>query len=316
MIADTQVSVHEELVSPTPHLRHLLADVDGALLRLESGTFGQCEECHDPIEEDRLRADPLARICLACLNEEESRALEQDLRNAAELQTALLPQRDLQAGGWDIHYRYQPLGPVSGDHCDLIQNGSAASPLYFLFGDVSGKGVSAALLMTQLQGLFRSLVTLDLPLSELMSRANRLFCESTLSRFFATLVVGRLHPDGRLEIVNAGHCPPLLARSDAVEVVHATGCPLGLFAKSTFEVREFALLAPDRLLLYTDGLSEATNQAGDEYGTAGLLTVLRGAQALSAEATLEACLADLEQFRAGTLPNDDMTVMVIRRQGA
>src|SRR4051812_4905978 len=98
----------------------LLHEVDSALRRMEDGTFGLCEACHDPIESDRLMADPLIRFCLGDLSPSEQRALEDDLQLASSIQSELLPEPSLRIDGWEVAFHYQPAGVVSGDYCDLI----------------------------------------------------------------------------------------------------------------------------------------------------------------------------------------------------
>ena len=135
-------------------LAGLLHEVDSALDRMNKGTYGLCEECHDPVEQDRLLADPLVRYCLDHLTDKQRAALQRDLDLASEVQRNLLPRANFRGGCWDTSYHYAPLGPVSGDYCDLIPSDGQ---LFFVLGDVSGKGVAASMLMTQLHALFRSL---------------------------------------------------------------------------------------------------------------------------------------------------------------
>jgi sigma-B regulation protein RsbU (phosphoserine phosphatase) len=293
------------------HLLGLLADVDGALARLDNGTFGLCEVCHDPIETERISADPLVRFCLDHLDEQEQRALEQDLALAARIQTALLPSKDLSTSGWESHYRYVPAGLVSGDYCDVIRpdNGDG---LFFATGDVSGKGVAASLLMSHLQAIFRSLVSIGMPLAQVMSQANRLFCESTLPSSYATLVCGWARPSGELELSSAGHCHPLILRRDGVSVLETGGLPLGMFGSGHYSVTRSILEAGDSLVLYTDGVTEARNRAGAEYGLDRLLDVLESRHGLAAREVAAVISEDLETFRSGTARADDVSVMVVR----
>src|SRR5579885_1800376 len=192
------------------YVHNLIAEVDAALDRIDNGSYGLCETCHDPIEADRLEGNPLIRFCLDHLSREERRAHEQDLELATEIQAKLLPPSNIALKDWETHYRYQPVGAVGGDYCELIAASDGQS-LFFAVGDVAGKGVAASLLMTHLSAIFRSLLSLDLPLTEVVSRANRLFCESTASAHYATLVCGRATEDGA-ELCNAGHCRPLVLR--------------------------------------------------------------------------------------------------------
>jgi sigma-B regulation protein RsbU (phosphoserine phosphatase) len=174
-----------------------LAEVDAALARLESGTFGVCEVCQGAVETDRLLADPLCRVCLGDLPPAQLRALEHDLEMAGRVQSSLLPGRDLSFEGWQIHCRYQPLGPVSGDYYDLIR--SATGEALLLFGDVAGKGVAASLLMSHLHAIFRSLAGSGLALDALVAQANRIFGGSTSAGAYATLVCARLASGGAVE---------------------------------------------------------------------------------------------------------------------
>ncbi|HXR10326.1 MAG TPA: hypothetical protein VN792_06085, partial [Candidatus Acidoferrales bacterium] len=103
-------------------LNDLLASVDAALARLNSGTFGICESCQGTIEADRLLCNPLLSFCLDHLSGDEQRALENDLTLAARIQRALLPPSDWSSAGWQARYHYQPAGLVSGDYCDLIES--------------------------------------------------------------------------------------------------------------------------------------------------------------------------------------------------
>ena len=307
-----------ELVSarvPKPELTRLLEEVDAALEKLVVGSFGVCEGCGAAVEGARLLHYPMARNCLACLTPREQAALERDLKLAGEVQGALLPKRHTRWRGWELHYHYQPLGVVSGDHCDLVARANTDERV-FLVGDVSGKGIAASLLMSHLQALFRSLLELELPLDELVSRANRLFSRTTLASSFATLVVGRLTGEGEVELCNAGHCPVLLVQSQQVTPLTATGVPLGVTDDAVFELHRTRLDPEDMLFLFTDGLSEAPDGRNRQYGWQRLAPVLQRSLGAGARSTTEACLADLAAFRNGAPPTDDLTVMTIRRTDA
>ena len=293
------------------HLARLLDEVDAALERMDRDVYGLCEACHDPVEPERLLADPLMRFCLAHLTAQQQAALEQDLEMAVQIQTTLLPSRNLRTGAWEAYYLYRPLGPVSGDYCDLMP--SAGSGLLFITGDVSGKGVASSLLMSHLHAIFRSLLSVGMPIGTLLERANRVFCESTLPSFYATLVCGHAHAGGEVEICNGGHCPPIVVRRGEVSTVEASALPLGLFSTGQYTASRVHLEPGDALVLYTDGLTEACNPSGDEYTPERLAGVLRGAHGRPPQSMADACLADLESFRAGESMSDDLTLVVIRR---
>ena len=149
-------------------LLRLLGEVDAALGRMDDGSYGLCDVCHDPIEADRLLADPLVRVCLGDLTSAQQHALEEDLELAASIQRGLLPQPNFSVDGWESCFHYEAAGAVSGDYCDLIKADDGS--LYFVFGDVSGKGVAASLLMAHLHAMFRTLVSVGLPLKKMMER--------------------------------------------------------------------------------------------------------------------------------------------------
>jgi sigma-B regulation protein RsbU (phosphoserine phosphatase) len=274
-----------------------------------------CAVCEGTLDEDRLRAGPLKRVCLECLSDIERRALEHDLEVANQIQANLLPARNFSFGRWQINYHYQPLGAVSGDHIDLIRPGRTGQALHFLFGDVSGKGVAASILMANLQALFRSLVSQELPLGEIIGRANALFHESTAANSYATLVAGRLNGEGSLEFSNAGHNPPLLVRDGSVSPLAAGALPLGFSGQTRFEAECFRLEPQDFLFLYTDGLSEATNAEGEEYGAKRLAESLVGLRGLPARAIVESVVDGANAFQGGTPQVDDLTAMAICWRG-
>jgi phosphoserine phosphatase RsbU/P len=295
------------------HLSRLLREVDDALARMDEGTYGLCDTCHDPVELERLLGDPLIRTCLDHLTPDETRALERDLDLAAEVQSGLLPQRDLVVGGWEVFYHYEPAGPVSGDYCDLVAPEGGGNDLFFFMGDVSGKGVAASMLMAGLRATVRTLIASGLPAGGLMERANRIFCESTSPSHFATLVCGKASRSGQIEICNAGHPPPILVRRGQPTLIGATGLPVGMFCSSDYRSRTIDLDPGDLLLLYTDGLSEARGPGDADYGTERLSRMAMQSRSLPPKALVGACLRDLHAFRSGTPRTDDLTLMAISR---
>jgi sigma-B regulation protein RsbU (phosphoserine phosphatase) len=297
-------------------LVELLAEVDAALERLESGHYGVCTVCRGAVEHERLAADPLVHVCLECLTPQQTRALEHDLETAARVQGSLLPPRELFAAGWEAHYDYRPHGPVSGDYVDLIPPRRPDGPLWVLFGDVSGKGVAASILMASLHALFRSLVAAELPLPELLRQANRFFCESTPAAAYATLVAGRLGPQGEIELASAGHPQPLLVRPGGVETVPVSGLPLGLFCGAEFQSARIQLAPEDLLFLYTDGLSEAVDGSGQAYPAERLAALLGAVRPGGAAELNRQALADHAAFRGDAPMHDDLTVMALRRATA
>jgi phosphoserine phosphatase RsbU/P len=296
---------------PAEYVTELLDEIDSALRRIDNGSYGICEVCHGTIETDRLAQNPLVRFCLDHLNQEQRRAHEQDLELATQIQSRLLPARDISAGNWQTHYRYQPASLVGGDYCEIVPSADGRS-LFFALGDISGKGVAASLLMTHLSAIFRSLLSLDLPLAELLTRANRLFCESTPATHYATLVAGRADAGG-VNLCNAGHCPPLVFRRDATDRMDATGLPLGLFAEARYAIKHIALDPGDSLVLYSDGITEAQDPDGNVYEEDRLTASLRGLGLRDVVGMADDVLRDVARFRAAGTQQDDMTLLILRR---
>jgi len=292
-------------------LTGLLHEVDSALERMAKGTYGICDECHESIEQDRLLTDPLVCYCLDHLTPPQRDALQRDLDLAAEVQRNLLPRAGLSAGGWETSYHYAPFGPVSGDYCDLIPSDGQ---LFFVLGDVSGKGVAAAMLMAQLHALFRSLTGMALPLGKIVAQANRVFCESALAGQYATLVCGLAKSIGEVEIHNAGHWPAIVVTRGGLVRIESTGLPLGMFPELDFSATRLYLEPGDLMFLYTDGLLEA-RRGDDEYGVERVTQVLRQKVAGRPAEAVSACLADLRSFMDGQ-PLDDLTMLAIQRNSA
>ena len=295
-------------------LTGLLREVQSAIDRLaRADSYGVCQVCHDLIGQAALNADPLARTCLSCFTPEQLAELGQDLDRAWLIQGELLPKRNLKLNGWEVSYHYQPAGAVSGDYCDLVT--SETGDLYFLIGDVSGKGVAASLLMSRLHAIFRSLITTTPNPRELVERANGLFAETTMRPYYATLVCGKAGLNGAVEICNAGHCPPLVISDGKTSAISATGLPLGMFCPAEYSSVKMQLSPGDRLLLYTDGLSEARNQQDVEYGNDRLQSILTESCRLPAERLVARLLEDVQAFAARLPMSDDLTVMAIEVVG-
>jgi len=169
--------------------------------------------------------------------------------------------------------------------------------------------------MAHLHATFRALVPLSLPLDQLIGRASRLFCESALPNHFATLVAGRAFPSGEIEITNAGHVPALVRHGRDIVRVESSGLPIGMFCDERFSVSRLRLSPEDSILLYTDGVSESRDPAGEEYGVGRLARLMSEGEPLAPERLIASCLRDLTAFRAGAAKVDDLALMAVTRIG-
>lgn len=292
----------------TANLVVLLEQVDKALEKIDGNSYGICEHCHEVMGPERLLTDPLARVCLDCLRPEEARALERDLELAARIQNGLLPKQDFSAAGWQVSYHYEPAGTVSGDYVDLMAHGDE---LYFMLGDVSGKGVAASMLMANLHAMFRALVPAGLPLHQLVERANRIFCESTLPTQYATLICGRARQCGEVEISNSGHLPPLHVAGGAIKAIESTTVPIGLFCDQQFTTTKLQFSPGDSLVIYSDGLTESLDQNGSEYGARRLAQLLASCASRGSRDLVQKCIDDVLAFRGSSQKFDDQTLMAL-----
>ncbi len=241
---------------------------------------------------------------------EAERRGEQEMQIARQVQSRLLPQqapslRTLECAGKCIQTR-----AVGGDYYDFLDLGSGR--LGLVLADISGKGMSAALLMANLQANLRSQYALALEdIPRLLRSVNHLFYKNTENNNYATTFFAVYDDETRrLRYVNCGHNPPILVRADgSVERLEATATVLGLFEEWDCSVAELDLSAGDILVIYTDGVSEASPNEEDEFGEQRLIDAARDGQKRSADKILEAIISEVQGFSRGEQA-DDMTLIV------
>ena len=299
------------LKSSNDYLLYLLKEVNSALERIDKGTYGICEVCHDPIEEDRLLVDPLVRVCLGDLDHHQQKTLEMDLELASKMQNALLPKKDLNSRYWDIGYVYIPAGAVSGDYCDIISLSN--DELLFVLADVTGKGVAASMLMTQIHAIFHSLSAFEMPLEILLEQVNRLICEGAALSHFATLVCGKIYPDGEVELINAGHCLPIVLKKYNIINIDSSTVPMGLFCNMEYKIQKIKMEKGESLILYTDGLSEAMGKDEEEYGEPRIINFAKNNFENPPQEFINLLVDDVNEFAGDSKLNDDLTIMVIKK---
>lgn len=245
----------------------------------------------------------------------EKEKLEHELAIAREIQQALLPKEFLQFTYCSVAGINVPCQAVGGDYFDVVP--FAGNRSGFVIADVSGKGISAALLTSMLQGAFAAFTAVDEPLDALTNRVNQYLCERSTPDKFATLFYGVLEPDGIFRYVNAGHPPPLLRRaSGEIERLTSENIPLGLFRDIRWELKSIRLYPGDVLVFYTDGFTEAENALGEMFGEERLHQALLAAPREDLESVKEGICEQVSQFTAGASQADDMTLLVVRYEGA
>jgi sigma-B regulation protein RsbU (phosphoserine phosphatase) len=299
---------------PSEQVTDLITEVDKAIERIDTGHFGECTVCHESVEADRLMRDPLISVCLGCLSPQQQRALEYDLQLAAQIHQGLLPAANLAIPGWQVAYHYRPAGVIGGDYFDVMSDGRGGT--YFLIADVAGKGVSAAMLTANLRAMFRALIPLGLDVEQLLTHANRLFCESKLPMQYATVIFGHASSAGKLQVVNAGHLPALLVHGPEIKLLESNCIPLGMFTDQQFKATVHSLQLGDMLVLFTDGISEAQDGNGTEYGVSKLQALIQECVDVCPEELVKCLQERLETFRNGTERADDETLLAIQFVGS
>jgi phosphoserine phosphatase RsbU/P len=236
--------------------------------------------------------------------------LQTQLELARQVQLRLLPERRCCLSDWEVAFSYESAGFVSGDYVDLIPAGADA--FYFALGDVSGKGVAASMLMSHLHATLRTLLPSNRTIEEVVTTASSTFCQSALPAQFATLVLGKADRSGNVELVNAGHNPVLLVEGAEVEVIAAASLPLGMFCSTEFANVKRRVSAESTLFLCSDGVTESTDEAGNEFDQNRLAeTLLQSRNRLPSE-LMETIQRTLIAFTNGTHPSDDRTMLALR----
>jgi len=242
--------------------------------------------------------------------------LNRELEIAREVQEQLFPQSYPKLPGLDLAGHCRPARGVGGDYYDFLSLPDGR--LGIAIGDISGKGIPAALLMAGLQASLRS-QTLAAPpdLTVMMGNLNRLICESSPANRYATFFYGEFDPrTRRMTYVNAGHNAPMLFRrgepAAAPIRLEAGGPVIGLLELVEFQQGDVGLEAGDVLVGFTDGVSEAMDPKGEEWGEESLARVVRDCDALPAEGLIHRIMEGADAFAAGAVQHDDMTLIVVR----
>ena len=239
-----------------------------------------------------------------------SKQQEQELAKAREIQEGLLPKKIPQVRGLEVAGAWQPASTVGGDYFDVLKFGERK--IGVCIGDVVGKGISAALLMANLQASFRAFASEDVSPSTLVGKLNEVISNNIAPDKFVTFWYCTIDTkENRLTYASAGHWPPILFHKSGGGVpLREGGTPLGIFPDRNYEDEGFPLASGDRLVLYTDGLTEAMNSDEQEFGEGRLLELCSSKIALSASELLVAIRKEVVSFCSGNF-QDDFTLVVI-----
>jgi sigma-B regulation protein RsbU (phosphoserine phosphatase) len=234
---------------------------------------------------------------------------EQELERAREIQQSLLPKEIPQIRGFEVAGTWRPARTVSGDYFDVLRLGDRR--LAICIADVVGKGVSAALLMANVQAAVRAFASETESPAQVCTRVNRLLCENIATGKFVTFLYGVLDAETRIfQYCNAGHLLPILASCGPVHAPEEGGAVLGVFPAWVYEDSAIEMKAGDRLLLFTDGITEASDGEGREFEEEGIATFAKAHRTLGAKELTSRLLDEVTAF-CGAQFQDDATLLVI-----
>ncbi len=263
-----------------------------------------------PWENARLLTTLRTQVELARALRKRERLEEQEWEEARDIVRGLLPQEIPQVSGYELSAAWQPARVVGGDYFDVLKLGE--NQVALCIADVIGKGIPAALLMSNLQAALKAAAAETAKPKELCAKVNRIICSNIAPGKFITLFYGLLDAPGkRMVYTNAGHNSPILLGRDGQHVrLEQGGAALGVFQDWHYEQGEVRVASGDRFLLFTDGVSEARNQAGEEYGEDRLIALLRENCELGAGELQKKILSAVAEFSGGDL-QDDATLVVM-----
>lgn len=294
----------QHLTSLTAGVRQLAGGDFGARVPVRSkDEFGTLAHSFNQMAADLQRQQSLIV---------EQERLKRELELSRQIQTEMLPRTPLRSTMAEIAGVSVPAREVGGDFFNYFDLPDGR--LALLVGDVSGKGVSAALLMANAQATLRARLPLEMDLARLADAFDRDLDRATPRAVYLTLFMGILELDGlMLRYVNAGHNPQfLIRRAGGIEPLASTGLPIALYAGHGYEEATVALEPGDLLFFYTDGLVEAENADGDMFGAERLQALLAQVQSSELDAILQQVDAEVRAFRGAVEPLDDATMMALR----
>jgi phosphoserine phosphatase RsbU/P len=242
--------------------------------------------------------------------------MKRDLEIAREIQTWLVPSEPPEVAGANIAFATRPQNSVAGDYYDAFYpDPENREKLMVVIADVAGKSVPAALLMATLQASLRTIAPENAPLADLVARLNRYACAHSLNgmRFTTAVLAEYSTASRRLTYVNAGHNAPILRRANgAVETLETGGLPLGIRLDRQYETSSLELRPGDALIFFTDGVVEAFNESGEEFGNERWLSAIRSLPDWDASQTLQFLMQRVDDFVGATRQSDDITCLVFR----
>jgi len=267
--------------------------------RLTPGNLTKVD--NDLLKSIAAEAAALVDNAQLAIAEENARRYREELNIAAEIQKNLMPRELPDIPYSAISARFVPCWEIGGDFYDVV---AADEHFSVVIADVSGKGVAAAMLAQTLQGMVYAQLLADQPLDKIVVALNRFICAKDLGRY-ATMILLRLENSGHLEYINCGQIHPLLRTSTGLVPLSESNLPVGLMSNAEFRSHKVKLEPGDRVLVVTDGVTEAENEIGDFFGNTRMEESFRKSR------TLEEVVTDLLSFCGSAAANDDCTMVEI-----
>jgi hypothetical protein len=238
-----------------------------------------------------------------------------EIQVARKVQLALLPHTDPHIPGWAVWSCSRPANDVGGDLVDYVPMDGFRHGI--VLGDVAGKGLGAALLSAKLQATLRALIPQAPSLDELGQRVNTILHQDGIDNRFATLFYAEIeHDSGQLRYLNAGHNPAFIIRESSVEQLRASSFPLGMLPEASYEESTAYIGPGDAVLIYSDGLTEAMNQLGEEFGLQRVEAMLPRLWNGAPDEIGDEILAEVDRFLGDVRASDDLSIVVITRPRA
>lgn len=235
-----------------------------------------------------------------------------ELQEGRSIQIALMPEESPKVAGWDIWLYTRSANDVGGDLLDFIQIEDKRFGI--AVGDVAGKGLSAALLMSKLQATIRALAYDLTSLSLLAEKLNTIFHRDSPSKFFASLIYSEIESNNsNIRLVNAGHYPPIIVRKNQIENLQKNAPALGLVQNTVFNEQNISLSQNDFVIFYSDGLTEAQNESGDFFGERRLVELLKNKENFSSLELGKMILANVDYFVNKFPAHDDLTLAILKK---
>lgn len=293
-----------------------LDTLDQAVEKAADGSLGLCEVCHDYVETRLMEMDYTSCVCLEHFSEEERRTLEFELEMAQTVQLSLLPQQPPDVPALEVAAFSRPAQIIGGDYFDFFD--FLDGEVGLAIADVAGHGVSASLHMASIQTLLRSLAPGSASPAATLEHIHRLLVHNVRFTNFVTVFLGAFDTSSHiLTYCNAGHNPPLVLRGqqnggESSAWLWPTAAAVGLVEQGLFNSATTHLAPGDLLLLYTDGITEASNPEGEEFGRERLEAAALNARRLPAAELVRSLRLALEVFTGDETQADDQTLLVCK----